>query len=212
MLCRACSTVLRISHPHITFTYGLYYYYYRLHATIHGINTSVYSDLITTGSFFHFLYESRTGDRLALYSSPMSFYFFYYFFLLQVSRLLDCGITCFIIRPPAHEAGNLADIISWYPFYLMGHVIYQAGLNGKGVFGIYGKLLSLASTPVALCTSHPCALSRQTMRLTFEIALLGVLSGISAINFIHLEERSSSLIPVSYLAFFLFHLISSPFP
>lgn len=64
----------------------------------------------------------------------------------------------------------------------MGHVIYQAGLNGKGVFGIYGRLLSLDSTPVALCTSHPRALSRQTMRLTFEIALLGVLSGISAIN------------------------------
>lgn len=79
MLCRACSTVLRIPHPHITFTYGLYYYYYRLHATIHGINTSVYSDLITTGSFFHFLYESRTGDRLALYYSPLSFYLFIIF-------------------------------------------------------------------------------------------------------------------------------------
>lgn len=210
MLCRACSTVLHISHPHYTSTYGLYYYYYRLHATIHGINTSVYSDHITTGSFFHFHHESRTGDRPTLYSSPLSFYFppfFFFFFALQVSRLRDCGILCFIIRPHAHEAGEPCRYHFLIPFYLMEYVIYQAGLYGKGVLGILWEIIVIWLNTCR--TAHLASLCPVTsMRLTFQIALLGVLSGISAINFTPLEERSS-LILVSCLMFFLF--LSLPF-
>lgn len=164
MLCRACSTVLRISHPHITFTYGLYYYYYRLHATIHGINTSVYSDLITTGSFFHFLYESRTGDRLALYYSPLSFYFLLLFFLLQVSRLLDCGILCFIIRPHA-QAGGPCRYHFLIPFLSDGTCYLPSGLKRqRGIWDLWEIIVIGFNTcrTVHVASSCPVAADHET--------------------------------------------------
>lgn len=132
MPCGACSTVLRTSHSHLTFTYGLYYYYYRLHATIHGINTSVYSDPITTGSFFHFLYEPRTGDRLALYSFSSVFLpfilLFFFFTSFEIAGLRD-SLLYHKAPPHAHGAGEPCRYHFLIPFLSDGICYLPSGLT-----------------------------------------------------------------------------------